>query len=150
METDYNFYDHAPGNFACCFKADCATAGECLRALAARDITTKAISVNIINPMLTNPAGGKQCAYFRKAERVRVAYGFRQALAKIEVGKVRSVRSAILGLVCQRNYYYLLRGEKPMFPEMQKKVENILARHGLPTPIEFDRYEWHYKWNEEL
>lgn len=148
MENDYDFYDHAPGNFALCLKMDCATSGECLRALAARDMETKGINICIINPLLTNPAGGKACAHFRKAERVRVAYGFRQALAKIEAGKVRDVRSAMLGVMCQRNYYYLLRGEKPMFPKMQKRVEEILKRNGLPMPIEFDRYEWHYEWNE--
>ena len=146
METNYNFCDHAPGNFSFCFKSECAMAGECLRALVARDINTERKCISVINPLLANPVGGSSCAYFRKAERVRVAYGFRKALAKIESGKVGGVRTAMLGLVCQRNYYYLLSGEKPIFPAMQRKIENILCRYGLSAPIAFDRYEWHYEW----
>ena len=149
MKTDYDFCEHAPDSFSFCFKTDCASADKCLRALAARDLNKEKVNISIINPLLTNASGDAPCDYFCKAEQVRVAYGFKQAMAKIESGKVRNVRSAIQGLVCQRNYYYLLRGEKPIFPLMQKRIENILHQNGLPQPIEFDRYEWQYKWNEE-
>lgn len=149
MATDKNFCEHVPDNFSLCFKTDCATADKCLRSLATRNINKEKVNLSIINPLLANPAGEKSCAYFRKAEQVRVAYGFRQALAKIEAGKVRSVRSAIQRLVCQRNYYYLSRGEKPIYPKMQQQIANIFSQHGLPLPIEFDRYEWQHNWNED-
>ena len=99
-----------------------------------------------LNPLLADTAGESACKFFRKAEKVRVAYGFKRAMAQIPAGKVRSVRSAICGLVCQRNYYYLLRGEKPMFPDMQAKIASILTRNGLPGSVEFDRYDWLYEW----
>lgn len=146
MDNDYNFYQHAPRDYSLCFKTDCATAGTCLRALAARDLTTDAPNITIINPLLADTAGGTSCAYFRKAEQVRVAYGFKKALAQIPAGKVRAVRLEVCGLVCRRNYYYLLRGEKPIFPAMQKTIAAILQQNGLPAPVEFDRYEWHYEW----
>ncbi len=146
MDNDYNFYDQAPTNYSLCFKTDCATAGECLRSLAARDLTTDRFNLSIVNPLLANGAGGTACQFFRKAEKVRVAYGFKRAMAQIPAGKVRNVRFAVCGWVCQRNYYYLLRGEKPIFPDMQKKIASILTHNGLPAPVEFDRYEWQYEW----
>ena len=88
-------------------------------------------------------AAGK---FFQKAEKMRVAYGFKRAMAQVPARHVRSVRSAICGLVCLRNYYYLLRGEKPMFPDMQEKIASVLQRNGLPAPVEFDCYEWQYEW----
>ena len=97
-------------------------------------------------PLLADTAGEATCPYFRKAERVAVAYGFKQAMSRLEAGKVRSVRAAICQLVCQRNYYYLLRGEKPIYPAMQEKISRILERHGASLPVEFDRYEWLYDW----
>ena len=148
-EDKYNFCDNAPGDFSFCMKSDCASAGECLRGLASRDITEKIVSLSIINPMLVNPSGESSCRFFRKAEKVRVAYGFKQALAKVESGKVSTVRDSMCSLVCQRNYYHLLRGDKPLYPRMQKKVIDILTRCGLEEPIEFDRYEWHYEWNKQ-
>lgn len=146
MEQEFNFCDHAPANFAFCFRTDCPMADSCLRGLAARDLTTTRRTLMVVNPLLAHPDGDKACAYFCKAEKLRVAYGFKRALAQVPSGKVYNVRAAICALVCQRNYYYLLKGEKPMFPDMQRRVEAILVRHGLTAPIEFDRYDWDYAW----
>ena len=104
------------------------------------------VSGHIVNPLRADTAGEATCPYFRKAERIAVAYGFKQAMSRLEAGKVRSVRAAICQLVCQRNYYYLLRGEKPIYPAMQEKISRILERHGASLPVEFDRYEWLYDW----
>lgn len=139
-------FDKVPAGFALCLKSECASAGECLRGLAGRDLGKERISLTVVNPLLADTAGEQACRFFRKAEKVRVAYGFKQAMAQVPAGHVKSVRSAICGLVCQRNYYYLLRGEKPMFPEMQKKIASILTRYGLPAPVTFDRYDWLYEW----
>lgn len=147
-DDKYNFCENAPGDFSFCLNADCASAGECLRGLAARDLTEKMVVVSVINPLLVDSMGVSSCRFFRKAEKVRVAYGFKRALAKVESGKVRMVRSFMCGIVCQRDYYYLLRGDKPLYPHMQKKVVEILIRCGLEEPIEFDRYGWHYEWNK--
>lgn len=149
VNTEEIVNEQAPDNFSYCFKTDCASADKCLRALAARNLNREKVNLRIINPLVVNAAGEASCPYFRNVERVHVAYGFKRALAKIELGKVKSVRTAIKALVCQRNYYYLQRGDKPIYPQMQKKIENILHLHGLPLPVEFDHYEWHYKWNEE-
>lgn len=146
MNQDFNFCDNAPANFAFCFCTDCATADSCLRGLATRDLTTSRTNVIAVNPLLANKQGGASCCYYCKAEKQRVAYGFKRALAKVPSGEVAYVRDRVCALVCRRDYYYLLKGEKPMFPAMQRKVEAILVRHGLTAPIEFDRYDWRYNW----
>lgn len=146
MDNDYNFYDNAPVSFPLCLKTECASAGECLRGLAARDLKKDRANLSVINPLLVDIQGKTACKFFKKAQKVRVAYGFKRAMMQIPAGHVRNVRSAICGLVCQRNYYYLLQGEKPMFPDMQKKIAAILLQNGLPVPVEFDHYEWHYEW----
>ena len=146
MDNNYNFCDNAPATFGFCFRTECVSAGECLRGLAARDLTRERTGIHIVNPLRADTAGEATCPYFRKAERIAVAYGFKQAMSRLEAGKVRSVRAAICQLVCQRNYYYLLRGEKPIYPAMQEKISRILERHGASLPVEFDRYEWLYDW----
>lgn len=146
MEKDFDYFDNAPAGFGLCFKAECTSAGECLRALAARDVKRTPPQLLTVNPLLADAAGAQACPFFRRAERVRVAYGFSVALAQVPAGRVRSVRAAICELVCQRNYYHLLRGEKAMMPEMQNKVAAILVANGAPAPVEFDRYDWIYDW----
>ena len=146
MNQDFNFCDNAPANFAFCFCADCVTADTCMRGLAARDLTPSRTTMLTVNPLLVDRAGGTSCHYYCKAAKQRVAYGFKRALAKVPSGEVSSIRAKMCSLVCRRDYYYLLKGEKPMYPAMQRKVEAILVRHGLTAPVEFDRYDWLYEW----
>ncbi len=146
MEDTFNYFKNAPGDFSLCLKSGCATVNECLRGLAGRDLDRERLNLSVVNPLLADEKGGEACPFFRKEEKVRIAYGFKRAKAKVEAGQVRNLRSAICRWVCQRDYYYLLKGEKPISPEMQKKITAVLARCGAPEPIEFDRYEWKYLW----
>ena len=68
------------------------------------------------------------------------------ALSMVPSGQIASVRAAISRLGCDRMYYFLRRGEKPMFPDKQKQIADILAAHGAPTPVKFDRYEQQIDW----
>ncbi len=144
--TTPNLYTQAPATFGLCFQTGCATAGQCLRALAARDLTRERKYINAVNPLLVNTKGGADCPFFRKAEQVRVAFGFRNALKQVRHGEIRTVRGGIMGLVSRRGYYYLFNGERPIYPDMQRKIAGILARCGAEQPIEFDRYEYRYLW----
>ena len=56
-DDKYNFCENAPGDFSFCLNADCASAGECLRGLAARDLTEKMVVVSVINPLLVDSMG---------------------------------------------------------------------------------------------
>lgn len=146
LDEGYNFYDNAPGDYALCFKSECASADCCLRRLAARDIDGRSPRVTIVNPLLADAAGGAACRFFRNNGMIRVAFGFRQAMSKIESGKVAGVRIAIGSMMCRRNYFYMLKGERPIYPEMQEAIAKIMLRSGLTAPMVFDRYEWRYSW----
>ena len=65
---------------------------------------------------------------------------------RARVRKARAVRYALQEYMCERDFYYLRRGDKPIYPEMQRRIAADLAKAGAPAPIEFDRYEWRYDW----
>lgn len=97
MSNGYNFYDNAPRGYTLCLSAGCASADHCLRQLAARHLSRAPMSVSVANPLLTDTKGEGACQFFRKAEKVRVAYGFKQAMSRIESGKVaRELESGIM------------------------------------------------------
>ena len=146
MSNGYNFYDNAPRGYTLCLSTGCASADHCLRQLAARHLSRKPMSVSVANPLLTDTKGEGACQFFRKAEKVRVAYGFRQAMSRIESGKAARARALISPNTSRRNFYYLLNGEQRLTPEMQEHVAAVLQDCGLQTPIDFDRYEWQYEW----
>ena len=110
------------------------------------DYTTSRYVVEVVNPLLASPEGEGKCPFFRRSEKVRVAYGFKQAMALVPHGKARAVRYALQEYMCERDFYYLRRGDKPIYPEMQRRIAADLAKAGAPAPIEFDRYEWRYDW----
>lgn len=146
MEQLYNFHKNAPAGYAHCFRTDCTSAATCLRALAGHDLGEDVPTVCAVNPKLADPAGSGKCPFFREAKTVSVAYGFMHALSMVPSGQIASVRAAISRLGCDRMYYFLRRGEKPMFPDKQKQIADILAAHGAPIPVKFDRYEQQIDW----
>lgn len=146
MSDNYNFYDNAPMGYSLCFESGCASAEHCLRRLAARDLSRKPMSVSVANPLLTDTKGEGACPFFRKAEMVRIAYGFKKAMGKVESGKVAGARAAIMAMTSRRNYYHLFSGDRPISPDVQKSIEHVLQSYGLTAPVEFDRFEWRYRW----
>ena len=146
MESNYDFFSNAPITFGLCSKSSCPSANDCLRGLAFRDLNDSREKVMSANPLMTDAGGAAVCSLYRPAEPVRVAYGFSNALDSVPKGNVRDVREAICQFVCQRNYYHLLRGEKPMLPDMQRTIAEILQHFGASAPIEFDRYKNQYDW----
>ena len=146
MKENFNYCENAPSGFCFCLKTDCSVASECLRGLAARDLSEKLSSVLVINPLLLKNEDGKTCRFFRKMERRKLAFGFKRAKSLLPSGRVAFVKEAICKHVCVRDYYYMLGGTKPMQPALQEKIAAILVENGVPAPIIFDRYEWKDFW----
>ena len=146
MKKSYDFFSNSPVTFGLCFKSGCASADNCLRRLAFRDLNDSREKVIGVNPLIADTAGAGVCSLYRPAEPVRVAYGFSKALATVPKGRVKDVQRTICHNVCRRNYYYLLKGDKPLLPDMQRYVEDVLQQFGASVPVEFDRYESQYDW----
>lgn len=141
-----DLYERAPREYTLCLRHACASASHCLRHQVALGLTPSRRVVPLANPLLTSPEGKGKCPFYRSAEKVRLAYGFTRALATVPHGKVKAVRYALMAHMCERNYYYARRGDRPLYPKEQRLVADILTQAGAPTPIAFDRYEWDYDW----
>ncbi len=144
METLQNPYEHAPAGFAHCFLTGCASAAGCLRQLAGNAL--QADYAFAVNPKHADTKGEGKCPFFCRAKTVTIAYGFMHALAQVPSGQIYAVRAAICRMSSERMYYHLRRGDKPMYPDKQKQIADILAAHGAPTPVKFDRYEQQLDW----
>lgn len=137
-------YKLVPMGYAHCFNASCPRSGECLRHWAAGAATVAPEQIAVVNPRRI--ASADSCPYFRCAQPVRMARGFRNALATVPSGQVKNVASAISRLYNQRYYYRMRRGEYALAPAQQEVISGILAAAGASLPIAFDYYETALDW----
>lgn len=135
-----------PVDFRRCVAADCKAAELCLRhqAFAASNDADKDFWV--INPKAARPEDGTDCPHYCNAAKVRMARGFKHALLSVPHGNVKSICDEISQYFCQRNYYHMRRGDRPMTPAEQEIVSSVLEKYGACTPIEFDAYYDDYLW----
>lgn len=134
-----------PITFPLCIINDCPLAHKCLRRQALLNIEGERRDfINIVNPTaLTTPT---ECPHFKEAHPVRMARGFRNAIGCMPHANIGAARSAIAEHFSLRFYYLLRNGERPMTPDEQKTVAEILEHHGAPSPVSFDRYYDDYIW----
>lgn len=135
-----------PDHFRRCVAEGCAAAEVCLRYQAYKDSTEQDESFWVINPKAAHPEAGTACPHYASAAKVRMARGFKHALLSVPHGNVKRIAEEISSHFCQRNYYNIRRGDRPMTPAEQEIIATVLEKYGARTPIEFDAYYDDYLW----
>lgn len=135
-----------PTDFRRCVATSCAAAERCLRYQAFEASSADDASFWCINPKAARPEEGEACPHFCSAEKVRMARGFKQAMLSVPYGNVGNICRDLSQHFCERNYYHMRRGDRPMTPAEQQIVADVLQRYGARTPIEFDFYYEDFLW----
>lgn len=135
-----------PDDFRRCVVSGCAAAETCLRHVAYERSTEHDESFWTINPKAARPEDGTACPHYCSAAKVRMACGFKLALLSVPHGNVKRICDEISSRFCQRNYYHMRRGDRPLTPAEQQFVAEVLERYGARTPIEFDTYYDDFLW----
>lgn len=132
----------APHNWAICFQDDCPMKDTCLRYAIAR-----LAPADLTRHVTVLPAArqGDRCSLFATKEPVEIAHGMMHLLPRAaggELSKLREGMYAIFGSTSQ--YYRYRRGEWPITPEQQRRVANLLLKHGFKRPPRFDSITTEY------
>lgn len=143
-----------PDDFRRCVVSGCAAAETCLRHVAYEESTEAVESFWVINPKAAHPIESSThsegtetiCPHYCSAAKVRMARGFKLALLSVPHGNVKRVCDEISQHFCQRNYYHMRRGDRPMTPGEQQFIAEVLERNGAHTPIQFDVYYDDFLW----
>lgn len=135
-----------PDNFRRCVASGCTTARRCLRYQAYEVSSANDSSFWCINPKAAMPEEGEACPHFCNAEKVRMARGFKGAMLSVPYGNVQHICRELSQHFCERNYYHMRRGDRPMTPAEQQIIANALEKYGAKTPIEFDAYYDDFIW----
>ena len=116
MEEELNFSE-VPLGYSVCLNQQCPKADTCLRRQAEINMPDSVTHWSFIS--LKHLAAHKQMLEIVG----RLIYSFKR-----------------------RTYYRVRKGERPLSPDEQQIVRDILKKHGVNEPWEFDSYYDSYDW----
>lgn len=132
--------DRVPKTFALCIHEQCPVARHCLRRVAWSTVAESEEIFPIINPSHMEP--GEECRYFRPAERVVYARGFRGMQVRMLPAQYATFSQRLIRYFSRNCYYERRRGERLCSPKDMVYIREVLADLGLAY-LEFDSYEEH-------
>ena len=144
MEETFD-YSQVPSYFVHCFNAQCPRAGECLRQLAGRHVTALHPVVQAVSPAVWE-SEDRACAYFHPIRRVRMAWGMRQAIARLPYREGQRVVRKLNQMFTKATLNRISHHQRPLSPDEQRVIESLFAEYGVTDGNVFDRVEMGYEW----
>lgn len=144
METEID-YSTMPRNYEVCWHRTCPMAANCLRQLAAENMTDDVRYVKSVNLRATHPETG-ECRDYRPIRLVRHAYGLRHIYDLVPAGIKQNLYFDIWRQLGNTMYYHYYNERRPITPREQEIIEKTFRKYGIEGPIRFRRYvevpEW--------
>ena len=134
-----------PDAYLLCMNQDCPKATGCLRRIAEQQISDKVRLWRVISPKYQKNHTG-DCPYFRPSDKQTYALGFIGMLEQMPYRQMQEAASRLLNHFGRRTYYRVRKGERPLSPNEQKSILNILEQCGIGDPGKFDAYFETYDW----
>lgn len=148
MKEEFD-YGQVPGQFTHCFNPQCPKGENCLCRLVAIHLPDHIQTVKAVNPK-AYPANAEKCPHFRKADKVRLAWGTTTLFDNIPFKKARYVKNAVENLYSHATYDRIKHGVRSLPPKEQENIRQVFLRFDIKdTPI-FDRYTEEYIWFKRI
>ena len=112
-----------PTSYLLCMKQDCPKATTCLRRIAEQQIGDEVQLWHVI-----------------------YALGFIGMLDRMPYKLMQEAICKLMRRFGRRTYYRVRKGERPLSPDEQKSMLNILKQCGINDPGKFDAYFEAYDW----
>lgn len=136
-------YTQIPQAFPLCIHDACPLAEQCLRHMAWKALPASEDHINIINPKCV--ASGDTCRFFRSAEPVVYARGFRGMQAKMLPAQYAKFSERLMKHFSRTAYFEHRRGTMLCTPSDMGYIRSVLEELNL-SHLEFDAYEKHCNW----
>ena len=144
MNDDLN-YSQIPKKYALCINAQCPKSATCLRYIAVQYMPPTEKLWSILSPIYINSLQN-DCPYYSRNRKVRFARGLLGILKKLNIEQLSIFSNQIIETSSRRTYYRIRCGERPISPEEQQSLLNVLRQCGVTETLEFDSYYEDYQW----
>jgi len=154
METDLNMiplsgeFDFAavPKRYTLCYHEGCPLHDRCMRFLAAAHAPE---SLEVRRCVLPKAEKDGQCRWFDPIETVTMAEGFTDLYDKVLKDDYTPLRKQLTAyLHGRKQYYQYMRGERPLSPEQQQGIRQIVSSYGYDWDVPFERYIQAYRFGK--
>lgn len=135
-----------PADYLICTSESCSERTNCLHVHVAAELTRTAATLRQINPHHPDYHEGSQCRFFRSAQPERYARGFRQAMNQLTRQNYIALTNALIARETKTQFYRMRRGDIPLSPAMQARLEKTFRDYGLNGKLTFDSYEERFTW----
>ena len=135
MEIDLR---NLPKGYIFCFNSDCPLHEECLRWKVSNQMVFDELTAQVVLPHVARLG---ECAFFTKAELLRMAWGFDHLFAEVkrkDDGPLRDAMKRYLGGNGTYSRYKL--GRRLLTPTQQEYIINLFRKRGYTENLVFDHY----------
>lgn len=122
-----------------CANDDCPMAEKCLRHMEYLETKKKELTLKLLNTSLLDITS-QGCEYLHLARQVTEARGFQRIYDSMPKKMSRNLWQELPYCNCRRQFYRMLHGEVPLYPEQQQKILAFFASRGADTTLGFDSY----------
>jgi len=128
-----------------CFNDNCQQHEQCLRWKVSQYVPEEVYSVLCISPHYSKYLEGK-CDMFRSAEIIRMPIGLTGFYNDMPGWMERKVKNTLIGELGRTNYYKYHRGDRPIPPTLQERIEKLCKEEGWEQPLKYDDYIEDFLW----
>lgn len=143
-ERDQLFKEKAE-KYVVCHSERCPLHEHCLRAILSHYVPNDRLvtnSVNLNNPQMQT----EQCPFYRNDQPRRMPVGLTWLYHDMPGWQERVVKANLIRHFTRTGYYRYRNGSRPITPDVEAYIRQLLIGHGITQEPHFDGYVETYVW----
>ena len=145
MKDKESLFREKAEKYLVCYSEQCPLREHCLRAILShyvpesRPVTT---SVNLNSPQVQT----EQCRFYRSDEIRRMPVGLTWLCHDMPGWQERVIKANLIKHLTRTGYYQYRKGSRPITPDVEAYIRQVLIAHGWKQEPHFDGYIETYVW----
>ena len=131
--------------YVVCHSERCPLREHCLRAILSHYVPENRFATNSIN--LNNPQmQTEQCPSYRNDQPRRMPVGLTWLYHDMPGRQERVIKANLIRHLTRTGYYRYRNGSRPVTPDVEAYIRQLLKAHGITQEPHFDGYTEDYVW----
>ena len=132
-------------SYTVCYSQTCPLRDNCLRSILAPYAPKDKLIIPTVN-LSADKAQTQECQLFRSAEPRRMPCGLTSIYHDMPTWMERSIKNRLILQYSRKRYYEYHNGTRPITPDVEAVIRQLLKSHGWTQDIQFNAYVEDYAW----